>query len=144
MKIYLDNCCFNRPFDAQNQLKVRFEAEAKLAIQAQIKKGALKLVWSYILDMENDDNPFQIRKESIGVWAEIASELVLKNERIETQAMILQKKGLRPKDALHISCAIEASCDVFITTDRKILNKREAIKQIKIMNPIDFFEIEGT
>ena len=36
MKIYLDNCCFNRPFDDQNQLKVRLEAEAKLYVQTKI------------------------------------------------------------------------------------------------------------
>lgn len=36
MKIYLENCCFNRPFDDQNQLKIKLEAEAKLHIQAEI------------------------------------------------------------------------------------------------------------
>jgi len=30
MWIYLDNCCYNRPFDDQSQLRVRLEAEAKL------------------------------------------------------------------------------------------------------------------
>jgi hypothetical protein len=30
MKIYLDNCCFNRPFDDQSHLRIRLEAEAKL------------------------------------------------------------------------------------------------------------------
>ncbi len=29
MKVYLDNCCFNRPFDDQSQLKIRLESEAK-------------------------------------------------------------------------------------------------------------------
>lgn len=91
------------------------------------------------MDIENDENPFQIRRESISVWAEIASEFILKNERIETQARILQQYGLRPKDALHISCAINASCDVFITTDRKILNKSNMKTEIRNINPIDFF-----
>ena len=39
MKIYLDNCCYNRPFDDQTALKVHLEAIAKLAIQADIKRG---------------------------------------------------------------------------------------------------------
>ncbi len=30
MKIYLDNCCCNRPFDDQSHLRIRLEAEAKL------------------------------------------------------------------------------------------------------------------
>ena len=28
MRLYLDSCCLNRPFDDQNQLRVRLEAEA--------------------------------------------------------------------------------------------------------------------
>jgi len=30
MKIYLDNCSYNRPFDDQSQMKIRLETEAKL------------------------------------------------------------------------------------------------------------------
>jgi hypothetical protein len=53
LKLYLDNCCFNRPFDNQNQLKVYLETQAKLAIQEKIIAGEYELVWSYILDYEN-------------------------------------------------------------------------------------------
>ncbi len=44
MRIYLDNCCFNRPFDNQNQVKVRLEAEAKLYVQAKIIDKEIALV----------------------------------------------------------------------------------------------------
>lgn len=50
MKLYLDNCCFNRPFDNQTQIRIRLETEAKLKIQEEIRLGNFKLVWSYILD----------------------------------------------------------------------------------------------
>ena len=30
MKVYLDNCCFNRPFDDQTQLVVRLETDANI------------------------------------------------------------------------------------------------------------------
>jgi hypothetical protein len=43
MKIYLDNCCFNRPFDDQSSMRVKLEAEAKLFIQEQIIIGNLQL-----------------------------------------------------------------------------------------------------
>ena len=29
MRIYLDNCCYNRPFDGQEQLRVRLETEPR-------------------------------------------------------------------------------------------------------------------
>ncbi len=56
MKIYLDNCCFNRPFDDQSFLTIRLETEAKLDIQKKIESGRLSLGWSYILDFENNAN----------------------------------------------------------------------------------------
>lgn len=49
MKIYLDNCCFNRPYDDQSQLSVSLETQAKLKIQSDIKNGLLDLADSYIV-----------------------------------------------------------------------------------------------
>jgi hypothetical protein len=49
MKLYMDNCCFNRPFDDQSQLRIRLESEAKLKIQEEIRAGNFQLAWSYIL-----------------------------------------------------------------------------------------------
>ncbi len=62
LTIYLDNCCFNRPFDDQTQIKIRLETEAKLFIQEKITRNELKLVWSYMLDLENHFNPWSSRK----------------------------------------------------------------------------------
>ena len=39
MRVYLDNCCYNRPFDEQAQLSVHLETEAKLEIQRQMRSG---------------------------------------------------------------------------------------------------------
>lgn len=50
IKLYLDNFCYNRPFDDQTQMKIHLETQAKLYIQAKIKEGLYTLVWSYILD----------------------------------------------------------------------------------------------
>ncbi len=47
LRIYLDNCCFNRPFDNQNDMKIKIETEAKLSIQEIIKKDEIDVVWSY-------------------------------------------------------------------------------------------------
>jgi predicted nucleic acid-binding protein len=45
------------------------------------------------------------------------------------------------ENAIHLSCAIFAQCRYFITTDKRILNKK--IDKIKIINPIDFIKIIG-
>ena len=57
MRLYLDNCCLNRSFDDQSQLRIRLETEATLAVQSLIRSRKLDLVWSYMLDFENSANP---------------------------------------------------------------------------------------
>ena len=74
IKLYLDNCCFNRPFDDQSQIRIRLETEAKLKIQEEIRSGKFHLVWSYILDYENSRNPFEERKFRISKWKKYAIE----------------------------------------------------------------------
>ena len=43
-RIYLDNCCFNRPYDDQTHLSIRLEAEAKIFVQNQILKGTIEII----------------------------------------------------------------------------------------------------
>lgn len=52
LKVYLDNCVFNRPFDDQSQIRIRLETEAKFYIQTLIKQDQIALVWSYIIELE--------------------------------------------------------------------------------------------
>lgn len=49
MKVYLDNCCFNRPYDDQAQLKIELETKAKLYIQQLIKDHKLDMITSFML-----------------------------------------------------------------------------------------------
>jgi predicted nucleic acid-binding protein len=136
LKIYLDNCCYNRPFDDQSQMKIRLESEAKLYIQAGIRAGKYSLVWSYVLNIENDDNPFEEKRNAIAPWEKIANEYCPPTDDIELAAREFVELGLRPKDALHTACAIKAGCDYLITADKGMTNK--GITKIKIINPIDF------
>jgi predicted nucleic acid-binding protein len=131
MKIYLDNCCLNRPFDNQLDIKIRLETEAKLYIQYLIQKKKLQIVWSYILDFENSKNPFEERKQQIERWKIFAVEDIEENDTI-------LKIGLKKIDALHIACAIYAKCNYFITTDKGILKKAKRIKELIVIDPINF------
>jgi len=135
-RLYLDNCCFNRPFDNQEQLKIKLETEAKLHIQNAILNGKYELVWSYILEFENKQNPYEERRDAIGDWKKYACAFCVENEHIVTYAEILFNKGIKAKDALHIACAVDANADFFITTDKKLINT--AIPEIRIINPLIF------
>ena len=136
VKIYLDNCCYNRPYDDQTQLRIELETKAKLYIQHQIVEKEFKLVSSIILEFENDHNPYYIRKTVIGDFIQHAAEYIDETEEIVTLASEIRKSGIKPKDATHLACAIHAKCDYFITTDDKLLKYKD--DRITIINPIDF------
>ena len=140
MKIYLDNCCFNRPFDDQSQLRIQLEAEAKLKIQDDIRSGIYKLIWSYMLDYENTKNPFQERTEPIAKWRTYAVEDVEEDRDAIELAIRISHEGIRKFDSLHIACAIKARADYFLTTDDGILKRASRVQGIKITDPIGFIK----
>ena len=140
MRIYLDNCCFNRPFDDQSQLRIRLESEAKLKIQEEVQTGNFQLAWSYILDYENSKNPFQERKIRIRGWKKYAILDIQESNELLERAKSLNQLGLQKIDSLHISCAILSECEYFLTTDEKILKRQNEIDDIIVVDPIAFIK----
>ena len=138
MRVYLDNCCFNRPFDDQRQIRVRLEAEATLCIEDCIRRGMFGLVWSYMLDFENAANPFDERRTAISRWRQYATIDVEETPQILQRANELADAGLKAKDALHIACAIAGACPYFVTTDDHLLKRQRDIQDIAIIDPTSF------
>ena len=140
MKVYLDNCCFNRPFDDQSRIRIMLETEAKLRIQEEVRAGRFKLIWSYILDYESSKNPYEDRKLRIKGWRKYAVTDIQENNEVIERADSLNLTGFKKLDSLHIACAIISKCDFFITTDDKILRLAKTVEGIKITDPIGFIK----
>ena len=51
MLLYLDSCCFNRPFDDLSQIRVRLEAEAVEWILDESRSGRFTVVTSSIISL---------------------------------------------------------------------------------------------
>jgi len=137
-RLYMDICCFNRPFDDQSQRRVRLEAEAKLSIQDSIREGEVELIWSYLMDFENRANPFRERRESIAPWRALSVVDLSETPEIVSQAKELNRLGFKAKDSLHLSCALAGQSELFLTTDDGILKKRDQITDLAVMNPVDY------
>jgi len=137
-KLYLDNCCFNRPFDDQSPLLVRLETEAKLFIQRQIKEGGIEIVWSAILDLEIKRSPYRSRQETTDAFRRLSQMIVDIDDDVRRLSLVFQQRGLAWADALHVASAVKAECGYFITVDKRILNK--TITEIDILNPIQFVQ----
>lgn len=144
MKVYLDNCCYNRPYDDQSQIKVFLETQAKLHIQRLIIEGKIELVYSYMSRYENSQNPFEIRKNTIENFFKNATVYVDESnaDNAVQKAREIMSTGIKEKDAIHTACAIIARADYFLTTDIRLLKYKT--DEIKLINPTEFIiELEG-
>ncbi|MCB1193600.1 MAG: PIN domain protein [Leptospiraceae bacterium] len=138
IRIYLDNCCFNRPFDDMGNINIRLESIAKLHIQNLIRNEKLELAWSYLLESENDQNPFLDKKISIAAWKDISTINIEESEELLLKSEEYSNLGIKPLDSIHIVCAYFMNCHYFLTTDKGILNKSQYVRDIQILNPIEF------
>ena len=46
-------------------MRISLETQAKLYIQRLVKEKKIELVTSYVLDYENSDNPYEMRRNTI-------------------------------------------------------------------------------
>lgn len=140
-KVYLDVCCFNRPFDLQTEYIVVLETLAKLYIQELILNNKIDLVWSYILEYENSRNIVKSKREAIAKWKDLSIEVVRKSDDVVELANDIAQTGIKAFDALHIACAIISKCDYIITVDKRMAKYQD--NRIIVCNPIDFLKIRG-
>jgi predicted nucleic acid-binding protein len=136
LKIYLDSCCFNRPYDDQIQPRVILETLAKLYVQELVLESKLALVWSYVLKYENSRNIGEAKRVAIAQWEKLSVEFIGKSKPLVALAHEVETTGIKPFDALHIACAITARCDYLITVDKRMAKYQD--DRIVICNPIDF------
>jgi len=142
IKVYLDTCCYNRPFDDLSQEKIRNEAVAKMFIQSLIKYKSLILYYSFMSLYEINDNPFTSNREHIFNFVKEYGSAYVSVKRMDEIKLLsseIMLTGIKKKDAVHLACSIIAECNFFITTDKRILNCQ--MDNIKILNPVDFVEI---
>jgi len=143
MRVYLDNCCYNRPFDKQAQLRIRLETEAKLRIQAMMRSGEIEYAWSDILSQEVLSSPFRHRQKKILEWRHGAFCTVEMTPEVIADADELAERGLHASDALHVASAAASDCDYFITTDIRLMRCVREYQSTKVVNPMEFLlEVE--
>ncbi len=97
------------------------------------------------MEVENAANPFKMKREDIQSFINTHTKVyVSEGMDIEVRKMAakIMKSGVKLMDACHIACAILARCQIFISTDKRLLKYQT--DEIRIMNPAIFIiEQEG-
>ena len=99
MKIYLDVCCLNRPFDDQSQDRIKLETDAVLSILNHCQYREWELVGSEVIDIEISKIPDDERKRKVNVFDSIASSKIIIDEQIEKRATEISRLKFSSFDA---------------------------------------------
>jgi len=144
MKIYLDLCVYNRPFDDQSQPRIMLEALCFIIVMANVSSGDIKTVSSFVLEYENRKNPKIENRIVIADMLSVASEFVAYSKNIQERAEQLEDEGISGIDALHFACAEIAHAEYFITCDDALSKKINKVKdlQVKTLTIIEFINKE--
>ena len=136
LKLYLDSCCFNRPFDDLSNDKVRLECEAILTIINKCESGIWDIFASDVLDDEIDRMTNLIKKQKVLELYSSTSIYVEINDEIISKAKEFHKINIKPFDALHLASAEYGGADILLTTDKKFLNRAVKLNaKTKVFNP---------
>lgn len=136
MKIYLDNCCLNRPFDDLSNDAVRIEAEAIVTIIDRCENGGWELLISDVIMSEINMTPDIDRRAKVLLMCRPFSDIIKASPEIFSRAETLKKAGIKTYDAFHIASAELGGANVFLTTDRRLINaSARADIKILVSNP---------
>jgi predicted nucleic acid-binding protein len=137
VKIYLDVCCWNRPFDDQSHERIRLESEAVITILGRSK--TLTILSSEIVDLEISKIPDEDRKLKAMLLSSIPKMNIPIDDEIISRAKELNKVGFKTFNAFHIACAEKGQADVLLTTDDQLLKRRtshEQLIKVRLENPL--------
>lgn len=139
MRIYLDVCCLNRPFDDHTQDRIRLESEAVLTVLSRSQIEGWILLSSEAVDIEISKIPDEDRRQKVNFLSLTSQSYITIDKNIEKRAIKLEELGIKPFDALHIACAEKGKVDVLLTTDDNLLRKtfqNKGVLKVRVENPV--------
>ena len=146
-KIYMDVCCWNRPFDDQTQMRVHLEAEAVLGVIAEIERGGCQLLHSEVVDLEIANTPDRKRRHRLQALVPRRHSYLRCQPEMAARALELEQRGFPGFDALHLACAESAHADIFLTTDDRLLRlaaRHAMVLRVTVANPLAWMQDRPT
>jgi len=144
LRLYLDMCVYNRPFDDQGQPRIMLEAQIFIMLLSMISEGRFGLINSFALEYENSKNSNIENMLKISDLLGYSTDYISCDEGILDRSLEFEKYGLMSMDAVHVACAEKTKANFFVTCDDMLIKKLKRIDKIGIVyyNVIDFVSKE--
>jgi hypothetical protein len=141
MRLYIDLSCFNRPFDDQDQERIRRETEAVFAVLRRVVDGSDILLWSWALTFENDKHPKLDRREEIALWERRSEKTIALTDQLEERIRQIGQEGIDALDAAHLGSAEAGGADVFLTCDDRVVRRFSRLRlALRVLNPVAYLQ----
>jgi predicted nucleic acid-binding protein len=138
LKIYLDTCCYSRPFDDLTQSKILSEAQAVQDVVELSKSGELTIMSSQFVKYEIDSIPLIEKRDKVGGFYHY-DEYHLLTDKLGRLAKYYQTFGMKTFDSLHLATAETNGADFLLTTDSDFIKfALRCSHNVKVVNPRDF------
>lgn len=117
MLVYLDSCCFSRPFTDMGIARNQRDASNFRIVQALIYTGRVRFACSNFLFKEiGKTEPPALRRQILALIPR-PDVLVPQHSRLAPRIREIATFGLDEGDSIHVACAEAAGADFLLTTD---------------------------
>jgi len=141
MKLYLDSCCYNRPYDDQAQEKIHMEGEAVLTIINRCKQNNDVIIGSSALDLEIDQISDIEKKEKVKYFYNqtITMKIDYTADILKRVRDLSERTNIRTLDRFHLSFAEYSDADILLTTDAKFERAYSKLNlNMKVINQLRY------
>jgi len=141
LKIYLDTCCYGRPWDGQASASIIAEANAIETIIDWRHINSYMIIGSSVLDVEILKNPNVKDRDAImDFYRDARDDYAYLTATDRARAQSFQAAGLKVNDSYHLAVAEAVGVDVLLTVDKPFLQtvNRRNMCGVTVMNPLNF------
>src|SRR5438128_2700400 len=114
MRIYLDVCCLNRPFDDASQPRVAVEGGAVIALLQLVDDGRLIDYSSEMAQVEIERMPDVDRRRKVAALLPPRERIIPLSEELLNAAKTLLELKFQLADAVHLVAARQLSVDAML------------------------------
>lgn len=140
MRLYLDCCCYNRPFDDLTQNRIHDESDAILSILNRSRTDNSTILGSQVLKMEINKISDFAKKAKVQMLYQAINEEISFSADIQARARYIQQgSAIHSMDSLHIASAEAGHADVLLSTDDRLIRACKKLDlDVRVMNPVSY------